>query len=310
MSRPRRVAVWFFLVLTAIELVGSLLLLGYNGLGLGLGGVLLGLATGFGGGVQVLTPAVILWRPRPGRLERDWLLFGFATLGVAEVGGTLTSTVVYVGARGGSVTSTLALSFILGAGVTAARIVGAVLVCLGLAVTTGSRPGERPRHRSVAPAIILALIVVVIAGFELQIVDRLGVYATLINGTFVSILSDVAWAASAWLAISARDGPWRRSLLPLAAGAIAVLISDLLAAVYLALAFGARAGGVSAVQDATTIGLLGGVVGIVSSVLIVVAADRGLPGPTRNTDRLDARLPPPPPPPPPPAPVAAPLKRP
>jgi hypothetical protein len=83
------------------------------------------------------------------------------------------------------------------------------------------------------------------------------------------------------------------------------LISDLLTAVFLALAFGA--GGVTAVRDATTIGSIGGMIGVVSAVLIAVAADRGLPGPTRNTDRQDAGLPPPPPP---PAAAAAPLERP
>jgi hypothetical protein len=304
MSRPRRAIIWFFLVLTAIELVGRLVLAGYTGGGLG--GVLLGLATGFGGGVRVLTPAVILWRPRSGRLDRDWLLFGFATLAVAELATTLTSTALYVGTIRGAVNSTVTLSFMMGAGITAARIVGAVLVFVGLAATTGSRPCERPRDRSTRAAIVFVLIVAVTAGFELQLVDRLGLYATLINGTFVSILSNVAWAATAWLAISARNGPWRRSLLPLAAGAIAVLISDLLGAVYLALAFGA--GGFNAVRDATAIGLLGRFIGIVSSILIVVAADRGLPGPTGNADRQDSGVPPPPPPPP--APAAAPLEHP
>ena len=116
-----------------------------------------------------MTPAVILWRPRSGRLDRDWLFLGFATLAVAEFASTLISMVLYVGARGGAVNSTLTPSFTLGAGVTAARIVGAVLVCLGLAATTGPRPGERPRDRSTGAAIVLVLIVAVTAGFELQV---------------------------------------------------------------------------------------------------------------------------------------------
>ena len=306
MTRPRQDAIRFFLVLTAIELLGRLLLLGYTGLGDGLGSVLFGLAAAFSGGVRVLTPAVILWRPRSGRLDRDWLLFGFAILAVAELATTVTSTVLYVGARGGSVGSTVTFSYILGVGITAARIIGAVLVSVGLAATTGPRPGQRPRHRSIGAAIVLTLIVAVTAGFELQLVERLGLYATLINGTFVSILADLAWAVTAWLAITARNGPWRRSLLPLAAGAIAILFSDLLAAVYLALAFAAD--GVSAIEDASAIGLLGSFVEVGSSILIVVAADRGLPGPTRNVDPRDANLPPPPPPPR--TPAAAPLERP
>jgi hypothetical protein len=302
-SGPRRTIIRLFIVLTAVELVGRLVLAGYAGIALS--GVLASLAGAFGGAVRVLTPAVMLWRPRTGRLAHDWLFLGFATLAVAEVAATLITTAVYVGARGGSVNGMLTLSFFLGAGVTAARIVGAMLTSVGLAVTTGPRPGEKPRDRSAGAAILLVLIVAVTAGFELRIVDRLGLYATLINGTLVSILAEVAWAASAWLAISARNGLWRRSLLPLAAGAIAVLISDLLTAIFLALAFGA--GGVTAVRDATTIGSIGGMIGVVSAVLIVVAADRGLPGPTRNTDRQDARLQPPPPP---PVPAATPLERP
>lgn len=292
MSGPRRMIVRLFILLTAAELLARLVLAGYTGGGLG--GVLASLAGGFGGGVRVLTPAVILWRPRSGRLDHDWLLLGFAMLAVAELVGTLTSTALYVGAHGGSVSSTMTLSFILGVGATAARIVGAVLVSIGLAVTTGPRPGEKPRDRSAGAAILLVLIVAVTAGFELRIVDRLGLYATLINGTLVSILADVAWAAAAWLAIRARNGRWRRSLVPFAAGAMAVLISDLLTAVFLALAFGA--GGVTAVRDATTIGSIGGMIGIVSAVLIVVAADRGLPGPNLSANRPGDGLPPPPPP--------------
>jgi hypothetical protein len=298
MSGPRRTIIRLFIVLTAVELVARLVLAGYAGIAFS--GVLASLAGGFGGAVRVLTPAVILRRPRSGRLDRDWLLLGFAVLAVAELVSTLTSTAVYVGARAGAVSSMVTLSVYLGAGATAARIVGAVLVCVGLAATTGPRPGERLRDRSTGAAVFLVLIVAVTVGFELRIVDRLGLYATLINGTLVSILAEVAWAASAWLAISARHGRWRRSLVPFAAGAIAVLVSDLLTAVFLALAFGA--GGVTAVRDATTIGSIGGMFGVVSAVLIVVAADRGLPGPTRNADHQDAGLPPPPPP---PAPAAA-----
>jgi hypothetical protein len=282
-----------FIVLTAVELLARLVLAGYAGIALT--SILASLAGGFGGAVRVLTPAVILRRPRSGRLDRDWLLLGFAVLAVAELVGTLTSTAVYVGARGGAVSSVLTLSFYLGAGGTAARIVGAVLVCLGLGATTGPRPGERPRDRSTGAAVLLVLIVAVTVGFELRIVERLGLYATLINGTLVSILAEVAWAASAWLAISARNGRWRRSMVPFAAGAIAVLISDLLTAVFLALAFGA--GGVTALRGASIIGSIGGMIGVVSAVLIVVAADRGLPGPTRNADHQDAGIPPPPPPP-------------
>jgi hypothetical protein len=303
-SGSRRTIIRLFIVLTAVELLGRLVLAGYAGIALS--GVLASLAGAFGGAVRVLIPAVILWRPRSGRLAHDWLFLGFATVAVAEVAATLITTAVYVGARGGSVNGMLTLSFFLGVGVTAARIVGAMLISVGLAVTTGPRPGERPRDRSTAAAIALVLIVAVTAGFELQVVDRLGLYATLVNGTLVSILAEVAWAATAWLAITARNGPWRRSLMPLAAGAIAVLVSDLFTAVFLALAFGAS--GVTAVRDATTIGSIGGMIGVASAVLLVVAADRGLPGPTLSANRPGDGLPPPPPPPP--APVAAPLERP